>query len=86
MFLHLLFLFFFFFQSSEQTSKPAKNRLEVPIAKKATYFCENLIFEPRWTGRVRSGPFEGGFAFMFFIFVCHFSFFLSKMFLLFLFS
>ena len=48
----LFFLFFFFvggFQSSEQTTKPAKNRREVPIVKRTTFFDENLIFGPRWT-------------------------------------
>ena len=68
-FLFFFFIFFFFFQSSKQTPKPAKNRREVPIVKKTIFLCENLILGPRWTGRkgrVKTGPCEGDFAFMFF--------------------
>ena len=58
------FSFFLFFQSSEQTSKPTKNRRKVP--------CVKMMISFRFLGLggqvVRNGPFEGNPAFMFFIF------------------
>ena len=81
---HVLSFSQFFFSIRRQTQK---NRRSVPIENMTMSFCENSIFGSRSTGRkVRDGPFEGGPAFIFFIFF-HFLFFRgTKSFSCFLFS
>ena len=72
LFVFPFFLFFLtcfcFFQLFEQTLKPGINRREVLIVKMTFFFCEKSIFGPRMErGKMRNGPFEGNFTFMFFI-------------------
>ena len=75
----------FFSSRPSRRQNPQKKCREVLVVKRTIFFCENLILRPRSTGWVvKTGPFEGDFALMFFIFhFFHFS--LEKCFFFFIF-
>ena len=69
----------FLFSVVRADAKTGKNPRTVPLVKMTISFCENSIFEPRWT-RVEGSewPFEGDLAFMFFISLVSFFIFFAK--------
>ena len=48
---------------------PQKNRPELPVVKRTIFVCENFDFWGLGGQVVRNSPFEGDFAFMFFLFL-----------------
>ena len=72
LFFHLLLLFLLTFCGCPSRRQKLKNSREILMIKMTIFLCENFICGPRWTGRVRNGPFEGDPAFMFAISLFHF--------------
>ena len=78
-FVFSFFSFFFLFFHLLFVGPPSrhqnrnKNRRELLVVKMTVFFCENILFWPRWTrGRAGNGPFEGDPVFLFFISLFHF--------------